>query len=1091
MTISFFNVMSMIVKRTLLAILWLILLIGSVAAVDLSPSTISSSNTGWLIANDNDYATITVDALDAGALPVGSANVVFSLDPASQDLGTINPVSPASVLTGADGKASAVFKTSTKSGTARIIATISVSDGVTTPVQVSLLQRIDHDTPETVVFTRPAQLPAGSVTSINVTLLDRWGNRIDNKNVAETIRLTMEDEGGAGLFTGSSYTPQQSYFTDAEGNVSATIRISTTVKSNSINMDRIGNIIVPPSTWIDGVAGSDPWYIAQTAASPASVLPADGDPAHNVEIYYIVTDQYDNPITGASVHFFSSDGKTLTAPTNTWGQLRISYPAHDIAGIYTLTAVPEGNTSAVCKGSGTIGFCSQTVEYYNTDPVDLTFTANPQTMTSLDVNTLSHSVLQARVIDIKGNPVRGEVVNFLLPSTTTFPGGPYDQTVAPQLSADQMPVGPDGYATVNFIPGKFAVAGPTFNATATGQMIVSANWTKPDGTLITKDVTLVWKNYPYISTLSEGDCGNSHVGDKVNITIQLYGDGAALQPKPIDVLLLLDNSGSMGTTTDPNSKLSQSKTAAINFVNGMTPGKDRVGVIFYDKKSFETPFSFYEPLTYDLTSVKNNLTAYSRTQTAGYHTRTRYALYEAITRMNSWNDRNSVRAIIHMTDGAWSMEGDPLARGVGYPMTFESSETDRAGLHSIWAGTVTGVNNKFRYFNDLAGGTAVIGSRSDVPNGQKCDNGRLPSDTLCNGWASDTYETSQQTATKSLTYYTNAESSNQNMSVYAASSKIRVYSIGYGSAITAGSDTAKVLEIISNATGAYYQAAPDATALNALYKKITGDLQETAGGNTEAVLDFGSVKINDDPALDIRDYMNYTFVPGESTFINKSNITPSGVYRQMISQTRDDTEAWKARTMSFDVGTIKLNETWRGTFTLNLTAPGKIDLFGPTGSSITFRDAASGATQTGFIPARQCRVGVGVNPNLGTYTLMVDNLSFVAGSDPVPNTNNWIVKWNTSYNGAEQVTDAVLYRVHGDTQWTTLPGGLVLINNPVFEQTDYKSLTTSDTTLWPAGKCFDIQIVGGAPDANAARSNVLDNVLCKSPSDETIYIKLQ
>jgi hypothetical protein len=175
----------MIVERRVLAIFGLVLLINSVAAIDLSPSTISSSNSGWLIANDgNDQSTITVYARAAGtpATPVTGAKVIFSLDPAYQDLGTISPVSPAFVLTGSDGNATAVFSTGKKSGTATIIATISYYDGSTTPVQVSTIQRIDHDTPQGATFENPFELPVGSITSINVTLVDRWGNRIDNKN---------------------------------------------------------------------------------------------------------------------------------------------------------------------------------------------------------------------------------------------------------------------------------------------------------------------------------------------------------------------------------------------------------------------------------------------------------------------------------------------------------------------------------------------------------------------------------------------------------------------------------------------------------------------------------------------------------------------------------------------------------------------------------------------------------------------------------------------------------------------------------------------------------------------------------------------
>ena len=46
----------------------------------------------------------------------------------------------------------------------------------------------------------------------------------------------------------------------------------------------------------------------------------------------------------------------------------------------------------------------------------------------------------------------------------------------------------------------------------------------------------------------------------------------------------------------------------------MTRGKDRVGVIFYDKNTYPN-FSVYVPLTDDLSSVKNSISGYTRTDT--------------------------------------------------------------------------------------------------------------------------------------------------------------------------------------------------------------------------------------------------------------------------------------------------------------------------------------------------------------------------------------------------------------------------------------------------------------------------------------------
>ena len=1080
----------MIVRRRILVIFCLVLLISSVAAIDLSSSTIISSNPGWLIANDgNDQSTITVYALAAGspATPVTGANVIFSLSPAYQDLGTLSPVYPAFVQTGADGKATAVFTTSKKSGTATVIANISFNDGTTTPVQVSTTQRIDHDTPQGVTFENPYELPVGSVTGVSVTLVDRWGNRIDNKNIAETIRLTMADDGGAGLQEGLSYVTQKTYSTDAEGNVSAVLRISTAVRSNYIQMDPIGNIVVPPGTYIQGVAESEPYYIAQTQASPGSTLPADGLPENAVEIYYTVTDKYNNPITGASVYCNSTDGMSVTAPTNTWGRLRISFGPKETIGEYTLKAIPLGNPVAVCKNTGTIGYCSQDIEYYNTAPVDLTFTGNPQSMTSLDVKSSTRSVLQARVIDTKGNPVIGELVTFSL-AAPTYPGGPYNVTSSTSLSnVLPVPVGADGYATTEFSPGAFAVYGDAgYSPTATGKVVATATWTNKTGVLYTRDVTLVWKNYPYISTSSLVDCGNSKVGDKINITIQLAGDGAALWPKPIDVILLNDRSGSMLQGGNPDRMVS-AKTAGSLFYSKLTP-RDQMGEISFG----DIQWAQLAPISVPFWEEHGDCTHYKQNGNCdkwgpGYWT-------------TAW-DWDSVY-------GSWNWVADDSAYecGTGCDGSSDSSY-DPTAAHQVYlnANYNDGVPRNYgsgaKYREDLSFGSHTqadvdAAMKSIVPAGSTPTRegiyravNMLPASTpgrvraiilLTDG----EYNTGNDPeAFTSATPRFSAADLAQTDSVitYAKNKDIKIYPVG----LSVSSAMQTVLERYATTTGGKYSNANDPGELDQIYTNIAGDLQETAGGETQVNLDFGTIKINDDY---ITEYMDYEYLEGYSTYINKFNITKDGVTHQLISENRNDEAAWNARTMAFDVGTIKLNETWRATFQLNLTKAGNIDLFGLGSSAISFTDASTNITQMGFFPAMQCRVRQSiVNTGFGSKTLLVDHLSFVEGVDPDP--NFLTIKWNTTYDGDKTVQEAILYRVKGDTQWKIVPGGLVFLSTKVFEETNQHTLSTSDTMLWPPGKCFDIQIVAGAEDANAAMTNPITK--CKALPGGTIFIKLE
>lgn len=1078
--------MGMLVKPTIIGILCLILLAGTAAAIDLSPSTISSSATGWLVANDGlDSSTITVYALEPGTppIPVSNAQVAFTLAPDSIALGTITP---ASVNTLSDGKATATFSTKKKSGTATILATISFADGMTTPVQKSLILNIDHDTPQTATFDGPAELAVGSVTQVNVTVTDRWGNRVDNKNTAETIILTMVDEGGAGLWGGADYWPQGSYSTDVEGNVTAPLRISTTVKKNYIQMTRIGAMIIDPDTHIDGTAGSGtvPFFLSQSAPIPGSLLPADGLPENAVEVYYTVTDQFNNPITGATLTFDSSDGYGATAPTNTWGVVRISFGPKDTIGTYTLRATTPGNSTILCRDTGTIGYCSQSVEYYNNDPVDLIFMANPQAMPSRDVKDSAKTYLRARVVDEKGNPVIGEEVEFSF-DEPTYPGGPYTETVPPALSRTTDLVGGlEGYATSEFSPGAFAKKGePGWIALATGRTVLRATWTNKAGTITkNRDVTVEWKNYPYISPDSFGNCDLVQVGDSVNITIQIAGDGSALDPYPIDVILLNDRSGSMLQGGEPDRMVS-AKAANSLFFSQLTQDKDKVGLVSFAAAGWGKLAPDYVPAT--------NTWSWTHVYSSGY-----------------WVKADTQGPYSNPFKTQWDTVDCP---GCLYGITTSTAYSFASPHHQYvvanYNGGVAVDYTSGNYNIDLPFGyhtQAEVDAALDsiVPNGNTptregiyravnllppAEPGRVRAIILLTDGEYNTGKNPEgQDHTDTFTAGDLAKT--DNVLTYAFDRGIKVYVIG----LSVSSTYAEILQRYADTTEGKYFNANNPSELDGIYSAIAGDLRETAGGNVYTALDFGTVKINDDPTMDIRNYMDYVtdvHIPArstDSTYINKTNVSKTGVYHQLYHLSRDDRDAWDARAMAFDVGTIKLNETWRATFRLKLTQAGNIEMFGPDSSTITFV-GSDGGVQTSFIPPMTCHVKQNiVNIGFGSRTLSVDNLSFVDVGSPTPNI--WAIKWNTTYDGDKTVEEAILYRPVGGAQWQTVPGGLVFISNKVVEHQEHESISIADTSLWSPGKCYNLQIVAGAIDAKPSRTDSIER--CIAPLEETIYIKL-
>lgn len=1051
-------------KRTILGLIGLLLLVSSAAALDLSSSTISAP--GWITANGADSSVITVTVMDTTNSPVAGADVTFSVDAASQTLGTISPSIP--VKTDANGVATAVFTAKTISGTAIIHTGISVNDGVTLPVTLTTFQPVDHNTPDKASFDPyPTELVVGSETRVNLTVYDYWNNRVDNRNVPEAVRITVTGGNGVGLKDGAEYVTEKIYYTDAEGNVSIDLRLSTVAGGNTLWMDPIGTMVTIKSKTITGVAEEIPWYIEQTRAITTegmkSPLPADGLPVNDVTITYTLTDKFGNPIQSSPVLCTSSDGQSATRNTNLNGKVTVIFPAQDEAKVFTLNASTTANPSATCRDPFSAGYCSQQIEYYNTDPVDLLFTANPQSMASLDVDSTTRAILQARVVDAKGNPVKNEKVYFSL-GTTTY-DAVYIGATDPVLAVgptEAVLVGDDGYATTEFSPGAFIPEGQTgFDPTATGQAVVTARWTNTAGTITkSREILLVWKNYPYLSIFSSMKCDNAHVGDELNLTIELKGDGAALKPNPIDVVLTTDRSGSM--MEDNPDRMVNVMEASSTFVDEMGPN-DKIGVVSFgnnghtsaatytywwgapqgpgpgidldlsDDASYKLAHYPASPTLYiDYATVDQELTSDPAAAKTAINSMVPYSgtplrdgLRKAVQELKSSRTRsNAIKAVILLSDGDYNYYGDPLARGTGY----SSSQKSPTG------------------FGDL---------------------------------------------TTSYMIYPDTDGY-QNMAAYASHNGIKIYSIAFGDSLSSGGRT--TLETLATTTGGRYFEASSAN-IEDVYIAIAGDLQETAGGDTEVSLDFGTVTIDDKTGGDITQYMDYVNeekipISDSSTYINKTNVTKHGVYHQLFSTVLNDSNGWDARQINYNVGTIKLNETWSATLRLRLTQAGSFDLFGPDStSSITFTDMSdttNPVTQTAFIPEMQCKVyPVGENPGYGVKTLLVSDLT-VTTTDPTV----WKLAWKTSYDGDKTVTETLQSRMAGSAAaWQIIPGGITTISNQVINSPSYYTLSLSDTSLWTKGKCYEFRVIAQAEDTDDSVTQ--SGPTCISGSGGTIYIKLE
>ena len=101
--------------------------------------------------------------------------------------------------------------------------------------------------------------------------------------------------------------------------------------------------------------------------------------------------------------------------------------------------------------------------------------------------------------------------------------------------------------------------------------------------MITSTVTFTWKNYPYLTVTTLLDKTSAKVGDLLHVTITVTGNGAALQPKPIDVVLSMDRSGSMLEGYPDN--MVTAKSAASAFASCLTYGRDNIGIVSFGDNS--------------------------------------------------------------------------------------------------------------------------------------------------------------------------------------------------------------------------------------------------------------------------------------------------------------------------------------------------------------------------------------------------------------------------------------------------------------------------------------------------------------------------
>jgi hypothetical protein len=1052
------------VHLVLIALIGLLMLAGAgtAALIPDQNSTISSTAAnGWIVVWQQ--STFTVHAYNTtDQYAISGATVSWALNTT-----TLGSLSSTSSTTDVSGQANTTFTAGSKSGSVIVTATISYNG---TSVQKTCTLNIDHDIPYYAVFNYKTQVTVATITPFNVTFTDKWGNPIDNRNPynPQYINLLMGSSptDTAAFSVNGTLSTSLTLQPDQNGNIFVNVLTDNTGGENIIALyftnpvDQINGQQVDYE-YIIGITNGVPFSISQsvTPANPAS-LPADGAADHVFTFLYSLKDQFNNNAENQSVLIqtnFGDPNQILTSDSQ--GDISFNYGPHTTAGNVTVTATALSNTSVNC---------SFTIQYYSTAPVNMAFSADPDSMPSIDANSTSSSQLSAKIMDVMGNPVAGQSVTFSI-GTPTY-DTPYVSS-APYLKNLTAVSNSNGYATVTFIPGGFNLTNNKyglFDPTATGTTTATATWNG-----ISQTALLTWKNYPYLKITTTVNPTVIPVNGTINVTISMLGDGWALNGKPADVVIVTDLAGGVGGSTLLGYTKAADKAFVINATNTTWIG---------------------------LASFGNDPNAYSSTAALLYSNQTKpgvannYSLFNpyvgktdwCLVNPTSWNTAQSPSTIINtpisVINGVQGHAGAyqwTTSTGYNYFNSYSDATIDYPSLvvhqDELNGGkpleTVIGNYNYDGGTDYAAGINAALQLFAENPNPLHSQSIIIMGDgipmmapispgSLLSYWPSDWYprsnlgwEDESQTAINAAVASAN-QAKSQGITIYAASYPLN------------NQIDASTLQQLASSPSTYYNT-PNPANLTAIMLAIQSQIQTNAGVNTTLSLDFNNVSVgygNQSTGV------NYIYNPPTSTSIT---------WQDGNTNVTNQNAQWAAsHQLTWNIGTITLGQTWQTTFQLQATQQGIIDVCG-NGSQAIFNDGADYENISG------CTVTVVSNEtNLGASLLQINITNFQV-TQPPPYTTSIPLEWNITYPG-NYTAQEILWYSTDDSHWTAGPTWSITKGNWTESQ-------TLDVSSFPSGTYY-LMLQASAPDAscNSALCPAdLSTGMSVGTAAQKAYIKLQ
>ncbi|HVN65299.1 MAG TPA: Ig-like domain-containing protein [Methanomicrobiales archaeon] len=965
----------------------------AVAEAQTAPDHLIITGKDWMVANGLDTSTIMVTVYDSAGNTIPAATVTFAV-PSPWTLSTTTGV------TDGLGRISTVLQATTKAGAATVTVNASVFDaGVLHATEGSYTQNIDHGTPQFAVPTYEINVSIGATTTILVKVTDAAGNPVDNRNVAEQVQFAASTSTDSAFWDGTTYVKTLTVPVDSGGVARATFLVA---RSGNNYVD-----IQPPSPvshkliTIYGVNDGAPYSITQAVSPGGYPYPYAKTDGSKFRIIYTLLDQFGNPAGNRGVRVYSNvPGEDMILTTNSMGIIAFFYQK-DSAGLYTLSATALDNTTVTT---------SQIVEFIAADPTTMLLTASPQTMPSRDVKESISSTLFAKVIDVKGNPVKDEPVTF---TVWSYNIGTSNQTMEPVLENETFTTNvlrtqvlqttdSDGLARVTFRPGAFTRDrnDPKYSYTSKGSAVVMATWRD-----VTHNIDLQYVNYPFLSVDAIAEPRTLEVNQSVNITIRLKGDGWALQPKPIDVVLVTDRSGSMLfnetlvtstypdtiTSESPEDRMVMAMNAAKIFVDKMN-SSDRIGLVSFG----------------DCTSMGGWALLYNTGNPAtapyiyGYNWRAGrdYAInrygngYEYSTDDISYV---TTRYPGHGTTGKYY--GSAMATS-DLSLAYDKSTVKNKVDQMVPAG---GTPSRYGLYE----GVKQFTTDPEIAAHKRDDAVRAIVLLTDGAWNTGGDPRGGSGAVSLPTIGTGS------VITWAKNNHIRIYTIALGS-----EPYHDQLQAYADETGGKAYAASSGLDLAGIYTAIAGELHTQAGIGTTMDLAFHDVDVNGAmfPGLDVMEYK--CMIPGGTSpctpagpgdFISTHEFSYNLSMPVIVNRFYDQTADWSDKNLHYNVGTIFIGGVWETNFSMKIKRDGNIKVLNSS-STIQFNDGSVLPLPDTYVTARPDNPG-------GQFGIGIW-VTHVRRTDPGVNPDYADIEWNLTYTGLEPtIEEYVDIRQDGSTDW--------------------------------------------------------------------------